>query len=188
MIKTALFTSIAVVVSAAQCGQQQAPAAKKGTTIVNSIVVTSRAFKNMQPLPVTYACDGEDVSPPLAWSGVPSAAKSLVLIADDPDAPAGTWVHWVLYDLPASLDSLEENVPKTDTLANGGRQGITDFRRIGYGGPCPPSGTHRYFFRLFALDVILGLPPGKTRRDIDRAMQGHIIASGELVGTYSRAR
>jgi hypothetical protein len=142
----------------------------------------------MQPIPSQYTCDGADLSPPLSWNGVPSAAKSLSLIADDPDAPAGTWVHWVVYDLPPAIDSLPENVPKTDTLAGGGKQGKNDFKRTGWGGPCPPGGTHRYFFKLYALDMMLNFPAGKTKSEIEKAMTGHVLAKGELAGTYKRKR
>ena len=153
-----------------------------------SILVESTAFKNGQPIPAKFTCDGQDVSPPLAWKNIPEKAKSIVIICDDPDAPVGTWVHWVCYDIPASVTSLAEGVPKTDSLPEGGKQGISDFKRIGYGGPCPPSGTHRYFFKIFALDGMLGLPAGKTKKDIEHAMKGHIVDKGELVGVYSRVR
>ncbi|MCX7722324.1 MAG: YbhB/YbcL family Raf kinase inhibitor-like protein, partial [Verrucomicrobiae bacterium] len=122
------------------------------------IQVTSPAFQDGKPIPSKYTCDGEDVSPPLNWTNVPPEAKSLVLISDDPDAPVGTWVHWVLYDLPPTTAGLSEGVPKSSELPNGAKQGINDFRRIGYGGPCPPPGKpHRYYFKLYALDTVLGL-------------------------------
>jgi Raf kinase inhibitor-like YbhB/YbcL family protein len=160
---------------------------KKGN-VMNSMTVTSPAFSHNQPIPARFTCDGDDISPPLAWKGVPGAAKSLALICDDPDAPVGTWVHWVVYNLPPAADSLPEHIAKTDTLSSGAKQGITDFKRIGYGGPCPPSGTHRYFFKLYALDTMIALPAGRSKKEIERAMQGHILAFGELVGTYSRKR
>jgi hypothetical protein len=140
----------------------------------------------MQTIPRKHTCDGEDFSPPLSWKNVPNSAKSIVLICDDPDAPAGDWVHWVCYDIPSNVASLPEAVTASDTLACGGRQGKTDFGKIGYGGPCPPNGTHRYFFKVFALDTMLNLPAGKTRKEILKAIKGHVVASGELVGTYSR--
>ncbi len=149
--------------------------------------ITSSAFQEGSAIPEKYTCDGADHSPPLAWSGAPAAAKSLVLISDDPDAPVGTWVHWVLYDLPATVTELPENQPKTDTIPAGGSQGLNDFRRLGYGGPCPPPGKpHRYFFRLYALDTRLGLKPGATRKEVDKAMEHHILAQGHLMGTYKR--
>ena len=164
------------------------PEVKKGAKIMDTIKVESPAFKNMQPIPSQYTCDGADISPPLSWSKVPAGAKSIALICDDPDAPAGTWVHWVVYDLPPATDSLPENVPKTDTLPGGGKQGKTDFGRVGWNGPCPPGGTHRYFFKVYALDITLNLPAGKTRTEIEKAMKGHVLARGELAGTYARKR
>jgi Raf kinase inhibitor-like YbhB/YbcL family protein len=152
------------------------------------ITVTSPAFASMQAIPQKYTCDGKDMSPPLSWTNVPKNAKSIVLINDDPDAPAGDWVHWVCYDIPPTIDSLPEAVPASDTLACGGKQGKTDFGKIGYGGPCPPGGTHRYFFKVYALDIMLNLPSGKTKKEIVMAIKGHVVASGELVGTYSRKR
>src|SRR5437879_6661680 len=124
------------------------------------LMLTSSAFTEAAPIPVKHTCDGADVSPPLAWSGAPSGAAGFALIMDDPDAPAGTWVHWVLYDLPARSSALAENVAKTETLKDGAVQGRNDFPRTGYGGPCPPPGkAHRYFFKLYALDAPLGLTP-----------------------------
>ncbi|MBI3292291.1 MAG: YbhB/YbcL family Raf kinase inhibitor-like protein [Elusimicrobia bacterium] len=146
----------------------------------------SSAFEAGGAIPAKYTCEGPDVSPPLSWSDVPTGTKTLALIMDDPDAPMGTWVHWVAWDIPATARSLDEDIPKRDTLANGMKQGTTDFRRIGYGGPCPPSGTHRYFFKLYALDTTLNLPNSTTKKDLERAMQGHILKQAELMGTYRR--
>jgi Raf kinase inhibitor-like YbhB/YbcL family protein len=160
--------------------------AKKGVNRMDTIKLESGAFRDREPIPAKFTCDGADVSPQLAWSDVPAAAKSLALIADDPDAPMGTWVHWVVYDLPPSRDTLEENIPKTDTVPGGGKQGRSDFKRVGYYGPCPPSGTHRYFFKLYALDKMLDLPVGKTKQEVEKAMKGHVVAQGELVGTYTK--
>jgi Raf kinase inhibitor-like YbhB/YbcL family protein len=152
-----------------------------------SIQITSTAFTEGKPIPKKYTCDAEDASPPLAWSGVPSEAKSLALIVDDPDAPVGTWVHWVLYNLPPSLNVLKEGLAKTPTLEGLGTQGTNDFRKTGYGGPCPPRGKpHRYFFKLYALDTSLSLQPGASKADLEKAMRGHILAQGQLIGTYSR--
>ena len=148
--------------------------------------IQSSAFEHNGMIPKKYTCDGEDVSPELSWTGVPESTKSLALISDDPDAPMGTWVHWVLYDLPPSVKELQENFPKDKTLSNGAKQGITDFKRIGYGGPCPPSGVHRYFFKLYALDTKLNLEAGATKEQLLKAMEGHVIGQGELVGKYSR--
>jgi Raf kinase inhibitor-like YbhB/YbcL family protein len=151
-----------------------------------SIKVTSIAFKDGEMIPKQYTCDGANVSPPLSWSGLPTSAKALALICDDPDAPGRTWVHWVVYDLPASANSLPENVTKEEKLTGGGKQGTTDFKKIGYGGPCPPSGTHRYYFKLFALDAETSLNPGATKDQLLKAMEGHIVAQGQLMGRYKR--
>jgi Raf kinase inhibitor-like YbhB/YbcL family protein len=152
-----------------------------------TVQVTSSAFAEGQPIPAKYTCDGEDISPPLKWGSIPQGAKSLALICDDPDAPAGTWVHWVLYDLPATVAELPERVPMTETIPNGGKQGINDFKRVGYGGPCPPrGGPHRYFFKLYALDAELQLKAKATKKELVRAMEGHILAEGQLMGTYKR--
>lgn len=148
--------------------------------------LTSAAFEPGGMIPATYTCDGPDVSPPLSWTEVPPGTRSFALIADDPDAPVGTWVHWVVWNIPVSASGLQENLPKTASLANGAQQGTTDFRRIGYGGPCPPAGTHRYFFKLYALDIMLDLPSSTTKRDLERAMEGHLLAQTELMGTYRR--
>jgi hypothetical protein len=148
--------------------------------------IKSQAFAHGALIPSKYTCDGADVSPPLAWSGAPAATRSFALIADDPDAPMGTWVHWVAWNIPAGELALEEGVPKKEALPSGTRQGITDFGRAGYGGPCPPSGTHRYFFKLYALDTTLELPATTTKKDLEKAMQGHIRAQAELMGKYTR--
>ena len=153
----------------------------------SSMQLTSTAFNEAEAIPSKYTCDSQDVSPPLKWSGAPAAAKSLALIADDPDAPVGTWVHWVLYNLPASTTELPEGLPKTPSQADGGKQGLNDFKRVGYGGPCPPPGKpHRYFFKLYALDTPLELGANATKRELERAMKGHILAQGQLMGTYQR--
>jgi Raf kinase inhibitor-like YbhB/YbcL family protein len=149
--------------------------------------LTSTAFTEGAAIPAKYTCDQADLSPSLKWTGAPAQARSFVLIVDDPDAPVGIWTHWVLYDLPASVADLSENQPKTPTLSNGAKQGLNDFRRPGYGGPCPPPGKpHRYFFRLYALDTLLGLKPGATRKEVESAMAGHALAQCQLMGTYKR--
>ena len=152
----------------------------------SSIQVTSTAIKEGQPIPRPYTCDGVNISPPLEWNGTPKSAKTIAIIADDPDAPSGTWVHWVVYNLPAENIGLVENLPATEDLKAGGLQGMNDFKKIGYGGPCPPSGTHRYFFKVYAIDSELPLKAGATKADVEKAMQGHIVAQGQLMGTYSR--
>lgn len=148
--------------------------------------ITSRAFAAGTPIPPTHTCDGSDISPPLEWAGPPAGTKSFALISDDPDAPGGTWVHWVAWNIPAEARSLVEGIPKSDRLPDGTRQGVNDFGRVGYGGPCPPSGTHRYFFRLYALGATLMLPARAAREDLEREMRGRILAGAELVGRYAR--
>ena len=150
------------------------------------INVTSSAFQEGGMIPATYTCDGRDISPPLAWEDVPEGCKSLALISDDPDAPVGTWVHWVMYNIPPETRGLPENVPMDKVLSDGSKQGMTDFRRVGYGGPCPPSGTHRYFFKIYALDVQPDLDAGATKKQLLTAMEGHILAEGQLMGKYKR--
>jgi Raf kinase inhibitor-like YbhB/YbcL family protein len=155
-----------------------------------AFTLTSTAFGDGAAIPAKYTCDGVDVSPPLAWSGPPPGTRSFALIADDPDAPAGTWVHWVLYNLPADVSELPENVAKVESLDLGGaRQGRNDFRHPGYGGPCPPPGpAHRYFFKLYALDTRLELKAGAQKKDVEAAMEGHVLGSAQLMGTYGRSK
>ena len=155
-----------------------------------AFILTSAAFKDGAPIPGKYTCDGGDVSPPLTWSGTPAGTRSVALIADDPDAPGGTWVHWVLYNLPAEVSELPENIAKVESLDLGGaRQGRNDFRRPGYGGPCPPPGpAHRYFFKLYALDTRLELKAGAQKKDVEAALEGHALGSAQLMGTYARQR
>ena len=149
--------------------------------------LTSSAFAAGGTIPRLHTCDGDDVSPPLAWSGAPAGTKSLALLCDDPDAPRGTWVHWVLFDLDPGLTELPAALPRTAAVAGGAVQGKNDFGKLGYGGPCPPRGpAHRYFFRLLALDRQLGLPAGATMREVLTAAEGHILARTELMGRYGR--
>src|SRR5881398_2164296 len=152
--------------------------------------LTSTSFKEGQPIPRQHTCDGVNVSPALEWSSAPPTAKTFAIICDDPDAPSGTWVHWVLYNLPASTSELPENVAKVESLDLGGaRQGRNDFRRPGYAGPCPPPGpAHRYFFKLYALDAPLKLMAGAQKRDVEAAMQGHVLGTAQLMGTYARQK
>jgi len=155
-----------------------------------AFTLSSTAFRDGATIPVKHTCDGVDASPQLAWSGAPAGTRSFALIADDPDAPAGSWVHWVVYNLPAAVSELPENVAKVEALDLGGaRQGRNDFRRPGYGGPCPPPGpAHRYFFTLYALDVPLTLKPGAQSKDVKTAMEGHVLGSAQLMGTYARQK
>jgi len=168
---------------------------------VAQLTLSSPSFRNGQPIPAKHSCEGENASPALNWEGVPAGTKSFALICDDPDAPGGSWVHWVIYDIPANTVSLPENIQKRDAMEAvgsmsgrdnaklpGAKQGVNDFGKVGYGGPCPPRrhGAHHYHFRLYALDAELNLTPRVTRKQLEAAMKGHIIAEGELVGTFVR--
>ena len=150
----------------------------------HELKLTSTAFKEGEAIPRGYTCDGANVSPPLEWTGVPKTAKTITIIVDDPDAPGGTWVHWVLYNLPGDGLGLIENTPLTETLNGGGVQGTNDFGKIGYGGPCPPLGTHRYFFKFYAVDSELTLKPRANKAEVEKAMEGHIVGQAQLMGTY----
>jgi len=152
-----------------------------------TIELSSSAFEEGESIPRKYTGDGTDVSPPLTWSEPPAGTQSLALVCDDPDAPRGTWVHWVLFNLPSDLRELPEHVPPDAVLKNQARQGRNDFGKIGYGGPAPPRGKpHRYFFKLYALDVVLPLTAGASRSQLLGAMEGHILAEGQLMGKYQR--
>lgn len=155
-----------------------------------TLKITSAAFADKAAIPAKYTCEGEDVSPPLAWSGVPAGTKSLVLIVDDPDAPDPkaprmTWVHWVLYDLPPTSTGLAEGVTG-DALPSGTKVGLNDWKRADYGGPCPPIGRHRYFFKLYALDAALSGLSQPTKAKVEAAMRGHVVGEAQLVGTYQK--
>lgn len=161
-----------------------ADTAKEGSLV--QIKVTSPAFNEGGMIPTKYTCDGDDMSPPLNWSGIPSGTKTIALISDDPDAPMGTWVHWVLFNLPSDTKGLPEGMPADKVLASGAKQGVNDSRQIGYGGPCPPSGTHRYYFKVYALDSKLSLEPGASKKALLKAMEGHILLEGQIMGRYKR--
>lgn len=153
----------------------------KNSLTSNSMEIKSPAFANNENIPAKYTCDGDDINPPLQFSDVPGNAKSLVLISDDPDAPTGTWVHWTIWNIdPATTEITENSIPA------GAIEGTTSFGEIGYGGPCPPSGVHRYYFKLYALDTKLELPPTSKKEDIKKAMTRHVLASAELIGLYQR--
>ena len=151
-----------------------------------AITVTSPAFEEDGIIPAKYTCDGVNVSPPLKWEQAPAGVKSFALISDDPDATIGIWVHWVVWNIPAESNGLPQNVPPTKELPDGSKQGITSARKHGYHGPCPPSGTHRYYFKIYALDVALDLPTDSTKQNLLDAMEGHILAEGALMGKYKR--
>jgi unsaturated rhamnogalacturonyl hydrolase len=150
------------------------------------IKITSSAFDEGGIIPSKYTCDGDDISPPLKWDSVPDGTKSIALISDDPDAPMGTWVHWVLYNLPADKRELPEVFPADEKLPDGTRQGVTDFGKTGYGGPCPPSGTHRYYFKIYALDTVIDTSDVLNKKSLLKKMEGHILAQGQLMGKYKR--
>jgi Raf kinase inhibitor-like YbhB/YbcL family protein len=164
-------------------------AAQKGETPM-TLAITSPSFTHQGQIPSQFTCEGKDLSPALAFSGVPAGAKSLALIVDDPDAPDPkapkmTWVHWLLYNLPPDTKGLPEAV-SDQALPAGTRQGVSDFRKTGYGGPCPPIGRHRYFFKLYALDAVLPDLGRTDKAGLEKAMQGHVLAKAELMGTYQK--
>ncbi|MFW5838012.1 MAG: YbhB/YbcL family Raf kinase inhibitor-like protein [Desulfovibrionaceae bacterium] len=148
--------------------------------------LTSPAFDHAQPIPEKYSCDGQDISPPLTISGVPDQTEALALLVDDPDAPVGDWVHWIVINLPPEAKKLPEGLPADPTLQSGAVQGRNSFGKLGYGGPCPPGGTHRYFFKLYALDKKLDLAPGANKQQLLDAMQAHAVDEAQLMGTYAR--
>lgn len=156
-------------------------AERKGIYSMDSLTISSPVFKHGEPIPARYTCDGQDVSPPLAISNIPASTQGLALIVDDPDAPSGMWVHWVAWNIPPRTVEIPEN-----SLPPGSSQGWNDWKNNSYGGPCPPSGTHRYYFRLYALDTALQLAPSTSKTVLERAMHGHILAKAELMGTYQR--
>lgn len=145
---------------------------------MKELKIKSSAFEHNGLIPKKYTCDGEDVNPPLSIEGIPEGTQSLALIVDDPDAPMGTWDHWIVWNITPTKDLEENSIP--------GVEGMNDFRKHSYGGPCPPGGTHRYFFKVYALDTKLNLSANSKKKDLEKAMQGHIVAKGELVGRYSR--
>lgn len=152
-----------------------------------TITVSSTAFPNEELIPRQYTCDGPNISPLIEWTGLPKDAKTIALVCDDPDAPTKVWVHWVVFDVPATRSRLPEAVPPGETIPGGGRQGTNDFGKAGYGGPCPPSGTHRYFFKVYALDTHLNLDSTTTKGQLLRAMEGHVLAQGQVMGRYRRS-
>ena len=163
------------------------PVLSQETRVRMPFQITSAAFAQGSAIPKNYSCEGTDISPALHWGDPPAGTQSFAMVMDDPDAPAGTWVHWVLWNVPGGTRDLGENVPKQQELPDGSRQGRNDFRKVGYNGPCPPGGkTHRYFFRLYALDTKLDLRPGSGRPDLDSAMKGHVLGETELMGTFRR--
>ena len=189
MARIATFLSLCLFIFYLEnASQSQQSANNKSSKVGHTMQLTSTAFQAGGNIPKQFTCEGSGISPQLAWSGVASGTKSLALIVHDPDAPrAGGFYHWVAYSIPASASSIPENAPKGSELPGGGTQGRNDFGKVGYGGPCPPSGTHRYFFRLYALDTELKLNSGATAKDLEKAMQGHILGQAELMGKYQKS-
>ena len=186
MSHRAAFISVACVLLmiAGGCMTQNEPDPRANAM---KIELTSDAFTEGADIPKQYTGDGKDISPALRWSDPPEGTKSFALICDDPDAPRGTWVHWVLFNLSADQRDLNEAVPAQETLADGANQGKNDFRKVGYGGPAPPPGKpHRYYFKLYALDTTLDLAAGASKSDVVGAMKGHVLAEGQLMGRYGR--
>ncbi len=154
---------------------------------MNDLILFCADFANGQSIPARFTCSGENASPALSWSSLPPLTRNLALIVDDPDAPAGVWVHWVIYNIPASLAGLPGAVAKTDKVPGIGTQGVNDFGRMGYDGPCPPPGRpHRYYFTLYAIDCELDLMPGLTKKNVLISLQGHILAQSQWMGTFQR--
>lgn len=151
-----------------------------------NLTLTSNAFQHEGAIPSTYSCDGEDISPQLSWQGVPEGTKSFTLVCDDPDAPMGTFVHWVLFNIPAEARELPENFSLASSPLQNVKGGINDFKKYDYGGPCPPGGTHRYYFTLYALDTTLNLEEGVTKESVLNEMQGHVLGQAQLMGTYEK--
>lgn len=166
---------------------QEETEGEEAAMAASEFALRSSAFSEGGTIPKVHTCDDRDVSPPLTWQGAPAGTESFALLCDDPDAPRGTWVHWVLYNIPPTTAELAPGLPAHESVLEGSRHGMNDFRRLGYGGPCPPRGpAHRYFFRLLALDRKLDLPPGPTMKQVLEAAEGHILGRAELMGRYGR--
>jgi Raf kinase inhibitor-like YbhB/YbcL family protein len=182
-----ILTVVWVVVAIVGCAPASQAVNQTGGGPEMQIQLSSTAFNESEAIPVTYTCDGENISPPLSWASAPQDTQSLALIVDDPDAPSGTFVHWVAFNLSPKLSSLSEGASSPGSQDTAGTPGTNSFRKSGYAGPCPPRGKpHRYFFKIYALDILLGLKSGASKADVEKAMQGHILAQGQLMGTYGR--
>ncbi len=183
MDKSAQFLiAVLCVVGLCACARDAEPPGKG----IKGFEITSRAFAHEGMIPARYTCDGDDVSPPLEWTDPPAGTASLALIVDDPDAPTRTWVHWVVFNLPSDTRGLPENMPPDAEMPDGSLQGKNSWPKTGYGGPCPPSGTHRYYFKLYALDTTLDLDPGATKGQVLAAIEGHVLTETQLMGRYAR--
>ncbi len=185
--RTILLLLLIPLLTTTACARQPQTTPSSPTATMAPFQITSPAFEEGQPIPVTFTCDGQDISPPLAWSSPPAGTRTLALIMDDPDAPAGTWVHWIIFNIPATTAELAQAIPSIPQLDNGAIQGINSWGRVGYGGPCPPRGQqHRYFFKLYALDTSLTLKGPPTKSALLQAMEGHILGQTQLMGVYQR--
>lgn len=185
-LKSVLLVCCWIALAGCSSSQARREAPSKAVKAMN-FAIGSASFSDGGTIPKQFTCDGENVSPQLSWSGPPAGTKTFALIVQDPDAPAGTWTHWLLFDIPASTTQLSENVAKTEELPDGARQGKNDFGKIGYGGPCPPPGKpHRYFFKLYALGSKINLKAGASKQELQQAMEGYVLAQTEIVGTYGR--
>jgi Raf kinase inhibitor-like YbhB/YbcL family protein len=183
----AIITFVIMLSTIAVAGQNETPGAPTAGGSAMSFALHTKAFTPGGETPKQYTCEGSDASPALTWDAAPQSAQSFAMIVDDPDAPVGTFTHWIIYNIPARSRGLPEGIPKSEQLPDGTRQGRNDFRRIGYGGPCPPPGKpHRYFFKLYALDTNLTLEPGASRQQLESAIKGHVLAESELMATYKR--
>jgi Raf kinase inhibitor-like YbhB/YbcL family protein len=186
IFRTVLFALLVLTPMACAQGIATPSPGPPTTEAMPPFALTSPAFAHEGSIPAEYTCDGDDSSPPFKWIDAPPATTSFALIADDPDAPMGTWVHWVIYDIPAAAKGLPPGLSAVPELPDGSRHGHNSWRKLGYGGPCPPSGTHRYFFTLYALDTVLDLEAGAGKSQLLKAMEGHILAEVQLMGTYAR--
>ncbi|CAD7775828.1 Phosphatidylethanolamine-binding protein [Candidatus Methanoperedenaceae archaeon GB50] len=187
MVLKCVAVVVFLLVSCGCVGMESDHARDREGDMMNEISVSSDAFEDDGMIPAEYTCDGENVSPQISWTGIPAGSKSIVLIVDDPDAPGGTFTHWVVYNIPPDVVELPRGVERQGALPSGCVRGVTDFGSIGYGGPCPPPGKpHRYHFKVYALDEKLSLGGGSTKDEVEAAMEGHVLAMGELVGRYGR--
>lgn len=187
MVRTVVAAVVAVAVWGFACLDVAAGEPEGTGGIGMALTLTSTAFDSGEAIPRKYSCDGQDISPPLSWDSAPKGTESFVIVCDDPDAPAGTWDHWIVYNIAASVDSLAEGVSPGGGLPDGCVEGENSWGRADYGGPCPPGGTHRYMFRLYALDTVLDLGSRSVgKKLVEKGMEGHILAQSELMGTYSR--
>jgi Raf kinase inhibitor-like YbhB/YbcL family protein len=184
--RTAILIALVLAVACAEKGERPKDDRKEGGTAVQ-MQLTSKAFSEGGMIPRPYTCDGDDVAPQLAWENVPEGTKSFVLIMDDPDAPVGTWDHWIVYNIPDTVASLPDGASK-DKMLRGGIEGVNSWGRTNWGGPCPPGGTHRYIFKLYALDTMLEPGDKPKKRDIEKAMEGHMLGQAQLMGRYKRSR